>query len=65
MEKIVKSLYHIEQRNKFSVNCEEIEVMRTNGENLTVTVRKIVDEKRHCFMESAPHQNSNYILMLE
>ena len=39
-----EGLYHIEQRNKFSVG-EEIEVMRANGENLTVTVKKIVDER--------------------
>ena len=48
-----EGLYHIEQRNKFSVG-EEIEVMRANGENLTVTVKNIVDEKGIA-MESAPH----------
>lgn len=48
-----KGLYHIEQRNKFSVG-EEIEVMRTNGENFTVTVKQIIDEKGVA-MESAPH----------
>lgn len=46
-------LYRIEQRNKFSVG-EEIEVMKPNGENLTVTVRRIVDEEGN-EMESAPH----------
>lgn len=48
-----EGLYHIEQRNKFSIG-EEIEVMRTNGENYTVTVKQIVDEKG-ATMESAPH----------
>lgn len=48
-----EGLYHIEQRNKFSVG-EEIEVMRTNGENYTVTVKQIVDEKGVA-MENAPH----------
>lgn len=46
-------LYRIEQRNKFSVG-EEIEVMKPNGENITVTVKRIVDEKGND-MESAPH----------
>ena len=45
--------YRIEQRNKFSVG-EEIEVMKPNGENRTVTVRAIVDEEGNA-MESAPH----------
>ena len=46
-------LYRIEQRNKFSVG-EEIEVMKPDGENLTVTVKRIVDEDG-TRMESAPH----------
>ena len=46
-------LYRIEQRNKFSVG-EEIEVMKPDGENLTVTVKRIVDEDG-TGMESAPH----------
>lgn len=46
-------LYRIEQRNKFSVG-EELEVMRPDGTNETVTVRRIVDEEG-CEMESAPH----------
>ena len=45
--------YRIEQRNKFSVG-EEIEVMKPNGENRTVTVQAIVDEEGNP-MESAPH----------
>ena len=46
-------LYHIEQRNKFSVG-ETIEVMRPNGDNILVTVKRITDE-RGVDMESAPH----------
>lgn len=48
-----EGLYRIEQRNKFSVG-EEIEVMKPDGANLTVTVRRIVDEEGKD-MESAPH----------
>jgi putative protease len=46
-------LYRIEQRNKFSVG-EEIEVMKPDGRNLTVTVGRIVDEDGND-MEAAPH----------
>jgi len=46
-------LYYIEQRNKFSVG-EEIEVMKPSGENIVVTVQKIVDENG-MEQESAPH----------
>ncbi len=48
-----EGLYRIEQRNKFSVG-EEIEIMKPDGENLTVTVKRIVDEDG-TDMESAPH----------
>ena len=48
-----EGLYRIEQRNKFSVG-EEIEIMKPDGENLTVTVKRIVDEDG-ADMESAPH----------
>lgn len=48
-----EGLYRIEQRNKFSVG-EEIEVMKPNGENRKVTVRRILDEEGN-EMESAPH----------
>lgn len=46
-------LYRIEQRNKFSVG-EVIEVMKPNGDNIEVTVRRIVNEDGED-MESAPH----------
>lgn len=48
-----EGLYRIEQRNKFSVG-EEIEIMKPDGENLTVTVKRIMDEDG-ADMESAPH----------
>lgn len=48
-----EGLYRIEQRNKFSVG-EEIEVMKPDGRNIVVTVRRIVDEEGN-EMESAPH----------
>lgn len=46
-------LYKIEQRNKFSVG-ETIEVMKPNGENIQVTVKRIADEEGND-LESAPH----------
>ena len=48
-----EGLYRIEQRNKFSVG-ENIEVMKPDGANITVTVQRIVDEEGND-MESAPH----------
>lgn len=48
-----EGLYRIEQRNKFSVG-EQIEVMKPDGRNLAVTVKRIVDEEG-TDAESAPH----------
>ena len=48
-----QGLYEIEQRNKFSVG-ETIEVMKPNGENTKVQVKRIVNEDGED-MESAPH----------
>ena len=48
-----EGLYQIEQRNKFSVG-EQIEVMKPDGRNILVTVKRIVDEDGN-EMESAPH----------
>ena len=45
--------YRIEQRNKFSVG-ETIEVMKPNGENVEVTVKRILTEDGE-EQESAPH----------
>lgn len=46
-------LYKIEQRNKFTVG-EAIEVMKPNGDNIEVTVKRIEDEEGN-ELESAPH----------
>lgn len=46
-------LYRLEQRNKFSVG-EMIEVMKPNGENISVQVKAITDENGEA-MESCPH----------
>ena len=55
-------LYGIEQRNKFSVG-EEIEVMKPDGENITVTVKRITDETGKD-MESAPHPKQKLFIDL-
>ena len=52
-ERNEEGLYRIEQRNKFSVG-EQIEVMKPDGRNIPVTVKRIVDEDGNG-MESAPH----------
>lgn len=52
-ERNSEGMYRIEQRNKFSVG-EEIEIMKPNGDNITVTVKAIQDEEGNP-MESAPH----------
>lgn len=52
-EKNEDGLYQIEQRNKFSVD-EKIEVMKPNGDNIEVVVKRIVDEKG-VDVDSAPH----------
>ena len=46
-------LYRIEQRNKFSVG-EQIEIMKPDGRNIPVVVRRIVDGEGQ-EMQSAPH----------
>lgn len=48
-----EGLYRIEQRNKFSVG-EQIEVMKPDGANIEVTVKRIVDEDGNDVL-SAPH----------
>ena len=53
----------IEQRNKFSVG-ETIEIMKPDGENLTVTVKRIVDEDG-ADMESAPHPKMQLYVKLD
>lgn len=46
-------MYRMEQRNKFSVG-ETIEVMKPNGDNIEVTVKRLVDEDGKD-MDSCPH----------
>ncbi|MCC8142308.1 MAG: U32 family peptidase [Lachnospiraceae bacterium] len=59
-ERNADGLYHIEQKNKFSVG-ELIEIMKPNGENIKVQVKEIRNEEGDQ-MESAPHpQQSIYI----
>lgn len=55
-------LYQISQRNKFSVG-EQIEVMKKDGRNLNVTVRKIQDENG-MQVQSAPHPKQSLYLDL-
>ena len=50
---IKDSMYRIEQRNKFSVG-ETVEIMKPDGQNVEVTVEKIIDEDGQ-EQESAPH----------
>ena len=50
---IKDGMYRIEQRNKFSVG-ETIEIMKPDGQNVEVTVEKIIDEDGQ-EQESAPH----------
>ena len=48
-----EGMYRLEQRNKFSVG-ETVEVMKPNGENISATVLRMVDEEGK-EMESCPH----------
>ena len=50
---IIGGMYRIEQRNKFSVG-ETVEIMKPDGQNVEVTVEKIIDEDGQ-EQESAPH----------
>lgn len=52
-EKNEQGLYQIEQRNKFYVG-QTIEVMKPNGENIEVVVKRMLGETGQ-EMESAPH----------
>ncbi|MBQ1604678.1 MAG: U32 family peptidase C-terminal domain-containing protein, partial [Lachnospiraceae bacterium] len=57
-----EGLYEIEQRNKFSVG-ETIEIMKPNGDNIEVTVRRITDEDG-ADMDSAPHPKQKLFIDL-
>ena len=61
-ERNEEGLYQIEQRNKFSVG-EQIEVMKPDGRNIPVTVKRIVDEDGN-EMESAPHPKQKLLINL-
>ncbi len=52
-EKREDGLYHIEQKNKFSVG-EEIEVMKPDGQNVKCTVKRILNDLGE-EMEACPH----------
>ena len=55
-------LYGFEQRNKFSVG-DTIEVMKPDGQDLTVTVKKMTDEDGNA-MESCPHPKQKIFIDL-
>lgn len=57
-----EGLYEIEQRNKFSVG-DIIEVMKPNGDNISVNVHKILDEEGN-EMESCPHPKQKIFIDL-
>ena len=57
-----EGLYHIEQRNKFSVG-EVIEVMKPNGDNIEVTVKRITNDEG-VDVESAPHPKQSLFIDL-
>ena len=57
-----KGMYRMEQRNKFTVG-EEIEVMKPNGDNITVTVKALRDEEGTP-MESCPHPQKTFYVDL-
>ena len=62
VEDIKEGMVKIEQRNKFSVG-EEIEIMKPNGENLLVTVEKILNADGE-EQESAPHSKQELYVKL-
>ncbi|MCR5216351.1 MAG: U32 family peptidase [Lachnospiraceae bacterium] len=57
-----KGMYHIEQRNKFSVG-ETLEVMKPDGRNCEVIVRAIEDAKGNS-MDSCPHPKQDLYIDL-
>lgn len=62
VEECKDGMMRIEQRNKFSVG-EEIEIMKPNGENVLVTVEKIVNAEGE-EQESAPHPKQELYVKL-
>ena len=57
-----EGLYEIEQKNKFCVG-DNIEVMKPNGDNISVKVHRITDEEGND-MESCPHPRQRIYLDL-
>lgn len=62
VEECKDDMMQIEQRNKFSIG-EEIEIMKPNGENVLVTVEKIVNAEGE-EQESAPHPKQELYVKL-
>lgn len=62
VEECKDNMVRIEQRNKFSVG-EEIEIMKPNGDNVLVTVEKIVNADGE-EQESAPHPKQELYVKL-
>lgn len=56
-------MYRIEQRNKFTVG-ETIEIMKPDGRNIEVIVKRIMDEEGNV-QESAPHPKQVLYIDLE
>lgn len=61
-EKNEEGMYALEQRNKFCVG-DNIEVMKPDGRNLTVTVKAMKDEEGQT-MESCPHPKQKFFIDL-
>ncbi len=61
-EKNKEGMYALEQRNKFCVG-DEIEVMKPDGRNLSVTVKAMKDENGEV-MESCPHPKQKFYIDL-
>ncbi len=57
-----EGFYRMEQRNKFSVG-EQIEVMKPKGDNISVTVRAMLDEEGNP-IESCPHSKQIFYVDL-
>lgn len=53
-------MYQMEQKNKFCVG-EEIEIMKPSGENIKVTVRRMMDQKGK-EMQSCPHPQQMFFV---
>lgn len=62
VEEAAGGVVRIEQRNKFCTG-DEIEVMKPNGENLIVTVEKIINEEGQ-EQDSAPHPKQTLYVTL-